>query len=260
MQLFVERARRQLPDFALTTAHAAAVAQLCIHLDGIPLALELAAARIRALSIEQINARLHDRFKLLTSASRTALPRQQTLRATLDWSYDLLTSAERLLLQRLSVFAGGWALEAAEQVCAGEGLENCDILELLTSLSDKSLVMAEQKDERARYRLLETMRQYAQEKLWESGGSEAVRGRHRNYFLALAEEAEPKLMGTEQAAWLQHLEEEHENLRASLDWCLDRAGSDAGLRLCGSAAAVLDYAGISLGRPRVVCAGPKVER
>ena len=234
VQLFVERARRQLPDFALTTARAPTVAQLCIHLDGIPLALELAAARIRSLSIEQVNARLHDRFKLLTGGNRTALPRQHTLRATVDWSYDLLTGEERLLLERLSVFAGGWTLEAAEQVCAGEGMEETDVLELLISLSDKSLVMAEQKDDRARYRLLETMRQYAQEKLVESGGSEAVRRRHRDYFLALAEEAEPKLMGTEQAAWLQRLEEEHENLRASLDWCLEEAGSGAGLRLCGA--------------------------
>jgi non-specific serine/threonine protein kinase len=234
VQLFVERAQRQLPDFQLTRARAPAVAQLCIHLDGIPLALELAAARIRSLSIEQINARLHDRFKLLTSANRTVLPRQQTLRATLDWSYDLLTGDERLLLQRLSVFAGGWTLEAAEQICAGEGVDNCDVLDLLASLADKSLVMAEQKDERARYRLLETMRQYAQVKLVESGGSDAVRGRHRNYFLALAEEAKPNLMGVEQAAWLQRLEEEHENLRAGLDWSLEEAGSGAGLRFCGA--------------------------
>ena len=207
---------------------------MCIHLDGIPLALELAAARIRTLSIEQINARLHDRFKLLTSANRTVLPRQQTLRATLDWSFDLLTSDERLLLQRLSVFAGGWTLDAAEQVCAGEHLENCNILDLLTSLCDKSLVVAEQKGERARYRLLETMRQYAQEKLEESGVGEAVRERHRDYFLALAEEAEPKLIGAEQAEWLRRLEEEHENLRAGLDWSLVEAGSGGGLRLCGA--------------------------
>ena len=234
VQLFVERARRQLPDFELTNAGAPAVAQLCIHLDGIPLALELAAARIRSLSIEQIHARLHDRFKLLTGGNRTALPRQQTLRATLDWSYDLLTGEERLLLQRLSVFAGGWTLEAAEQVCVGEGLENCEVLDLLASLSDKSLVMAEQKDAHSRYRLLETMHQYAREKLVESGGGEAVRARHRDYFLVLAEEAEPKLLGAEQAAWLRRLEEEHENLRASLDWSLGEAESGAGLRLCGA--------------------------
>jgi|KBSMisStaDraftv2_1062788.scaffolds.fasta_scaffold23818_1 non-specific serine/threonine protein kinase len=234
VQLFVERARRQVPDFALTTARAPAIAQMCIHLDGIPLALELAAARTRSLSVDQINARLHDRFKLLTSPIRTALPRQQTLRATLDWSYDLLAGEERLLLQRLSVFAGGWTLEAAEQVCVGDTFEKCDVLDLLTSLSDKSLVIAEQKDGYARYRLLETMRQYAQEKLVESRGGDTVQGRHRDYFLALAEEAEPKLMGSEQATWLQRLEEEHENLRAALDRSLDDAGSDAGLRLCGA--------------------------
>ncbi len=234
VQLFIERARRQLPDFELTTARAPAVAQLCIHLDGIPLALELAAARIRFLSIEQINARLHDRFKLLVGGNRTALPRQQTLRATLDWSYDLLTDEEQHLLHQLSAFAGGWTLEAAEQVCVGEGMADCEVLDLLTSLVDKSLVLAEQKDEHFRYRLLETMRHYAREKLVESGEGEAVAGRHRDYFMALAEEAEPNLMGAEQAAWLQRLEEEHENLRASLDWSLEDPGPGAGLRLCGA--------------------------
>ncbi len=189
VQLFVERARRQWPAFQLTTARAPVVGELCIHLDGIPLALELAAARVRSLSIEQIHARLHDRFKLLTSGTRTALPRQQTLRATLDWSYDLLTDEEKLLLQRLSVFAGGWTLEAAEQVCVGEGMADCDVLDLLTSLSDKSLVMAEQKDDHSRYRLLETTREYARAKLVEGGCGEAVRRRHRDYFLVLAEEA-----------------------------------------------------------------------
>jgi len=234
VQLFVERARRQLPDFELTAARAPAVAQLCIHLDGIPLALELAAARVRSLSIEQINARLHDRFRLLANGNRTALPRQQTLRALVDWSYDLLTDAEKLLLQRLSVFAGGWTLEAAEQVCVGEGMEGCEVLDLLTSLSDKSLVMSEQSDEHSRYRMLETIRQYAREKLDASGGGEAVRRRHRDYFLVLAEEVEPNLMGAEQGAWLQRLDEEHENLRTSLDSSLGDAGSEAGLRLCAA--------------------------
>jgi len=234
VQLFVERARRLLLDFELTAARAPAVAQLCIHLDGIPLALELAAARIRALSVEQINARLHDRFKLLTSGDRAALPRQHTQRATLDWSYELLTGAEKLLLQRLSVFAGGWTLEAAERICVGEGMEDSEVLDLLTSLADKSLVMAEQRDAHSRYRLLETMQQYAGEKLVESGGGKVVRARHRDYFLVLAEEAKPNLMGAEQAEWLQRLEAEHENLRASLDWSLGEAESGAGLRLCAA--------------------------
>src|SRR4029453_18939027 len=234
VQLFVERARRQLLAFELTEARAAAVAELCIHLDGIPLALELAAARIHSLSIEQINARLHDRFKLLTSGDRAALPRQQTLRATLDWSYDLLSEEERLLLRRVSVFAGGWTLEAAEWVCVSDDMAGGDVLDLLTSLCDKSLVLAEHKGERSRYRLLETMRQYADEKLVESGDSRAVRRRHRDYFLMLAEKVEPNLLGAEQAGWLQRLEDEHENLRASLESSLEEAASGMGLRLCAA--------------------------
>jgi predicted ATPase/class 3 adenylate cyclase len=234
VQLFIDRALLVRADFAITIQNARALASLCCHLDGIPLAIELAAARIRSLSVEEIDGRLDQRFRLLTGGSRTALPRQQTLRSLIDWSYDLLREPERLLLQRLSVFAGGWTLAAAEQVCVGDGVADVDVLDLLTSLSDKSLVVAEQRDEHSRYRLLETVRQYARDRLLESGGTVPVRERHRDHFLALALEAEPKLLGAQQAAWLQHLEVEHENLRAALDGSLGDAASETGLRLCAA--------------------------
>ena len=234
VQLFIARALLVRPNFQVTNQNAPAVASLCWHLDGIPLAIELAAARVRTLSVDEIDAKLDQRFRLLTGGSRTALPRQQTLRSLIDWSYDLLHEREKLLLQRLSVFAGGWTLAAAEQVCVGEGMEDWEVLDLLTSLADKSLVVAEEKDGHSRYRLLETVRQYARERLLEGEGGKAVRERHRDTFLALVEEAEPKLLGAEQAEWLQRLEEEHENLRAALDWSVAEAGSAGGLRLCGA--------------------------
>jgi len=152
----------------------------------------------------------------------------------IDWSYDLLREAEKLFLQRLSVFAGGWTLAAADEVCAGERIEHRDVLDLLTSLADKSLVVPEQEDAQTRYRLLETVRQYARDRLEDSGRSAATRARHRDYYLALAEEADPKLRSAEQAEWLRRLEEEHENLRAGLEWSLVEAGSKGGLRLCGA--------------------------
>ena len=148
-----------------------------------PLAIELAAARVRSLSVEEINRRLDDRFRLLTGGSRTALPRQQTLRALIDWSYDLLHEPERLALQRLSVFAGGWTEAAEAQVCAGDGVQAYEVLDLLTSLCDKSLVLAEERDGHTRYRLLETVRQYARERLLEQMNGEAVRGRHLEHYL-----------------------------------------------------------------------------
>ena len=234
VQLFTDRALLVRPDFQVNDQNAATLASICYRLDGIPLAIELAAARVRSLSVEEINGKLDQRFRLLTGGSRTALPRQQTLRSLIDWSYDLLHEPEKQLLQRLSVFAGGWTLAAAEQVCAGDGADDRNMLDLLTSLCDRSLVVVEQHDGRYRYRLLETVRQYAREKLAESGGSDAVRQRHRDYFVTLAEEAAPKLIGAEKAAWLQRLEEEHENLRASLERSLAEAGSVAGLRLCGA--------------------------
>ena len=234
VQLFTDRALLARADFQVTKQNASTLASICFRLDGIPLAVELAAARVRFLSVEEINHKLDQRFRLLTGGSRTALPRQQTLRSLIDWSYDLLRDPEKLLLQRLSVFAGGWTLDAAEQVCAGEGEEDREALDLLTSLADKSLVVVEQNDGHSRYRLLETVRQYARERLLESGGGEAVRERHGDYFLALAEEAEPKLLGAEQAEWLRRLEEEHDNLRSALEWSLAEAGSQEDLRLCGA--------------------------
>jgi predicted ATPase/class 3 adenylate cyclase len=174
VRLFRERAQLHQPAFAVTAANAPALAQVCHRLDGIPLAIELAAARVRSLPVEQIAARLDDRFRLLTGGSRTALPRQQTLRALMDWSYGLLTDGEKTLLRRVSVFSGGWTLEAAETVCAGDGVDDWEILDLLTRLVDKSLIVYEERDGEARYRLLETVRQYAQERLQESGERSAV--------------------------------------------------------------------------------------
>ena len=235
VRLFTERAQAVQVSFAVTSANAAAVAQVCTRLDGIPLAIELAAARVRSLPIEQINARLDDRFRLLTGGSRTALPRQQTLRALVDWSYDLLTADEQTLLRRLSVFAGGWTLAAAETVCSGDGIEEFAVLDLLTSLVDKSLVIYDSERDGDRYRFLETVRRYASDRLLEDREAETVQGQAASWFLALAEDAERQLKGPDQAAWLSRLEAEHDNLRASLAW-FEQALSDAEncLRLAGS--------------------------
>jgi len=233
-RLFVARAKLARPDFDLTVENASGVASICTRLDGIPLAIELAAPRLRSMSVVELSQGLDHRFALLIGGSRTALPRQRTLRSTIDWSYDLLREPEKVLLQRLSVFAGGWTLAAAEAVCAGAGIEQGDVLELLTSLADKSLVVPEQGDAQTRYRLLETVRQYAREKLDDDDGSAAVRLRHRDYFLALAEEADSKLKGAEQPGWLRRLQEEHDNLRAGLEWSLVEAEPKGGLRLCGA--------------------------
>ena len=234
VQLFTERVLRARLDFQVTHENASTVASICSRLDGIPLAIELAAARARSLSIEEIDAKLNHRFRLLTGGSRTALPRQQTLRSLIDWSYDLLNDQERRLLQRLSVFAAGWALDACEKVGTSDSAEEWEVLDLLTSLCDKSLVVIEQTDGESRYRLLETVRQYARDRLLESGGGEAARQRHRDYYLALAEEAEPKLTGTEQSKWLSRLEEEHDNLRSALEWSCAAEEPAAALRLCGA--------------------------
>src|SRR5579859_2233985 len=236
-RLFAERAAAVQPGFALTAANAPAVAQICQRLDGIPLALELAAARVRAMPPEQIAARLDDRFRLLTGGSRTALPRQQTLRALIDWSWDLLLEPERALLRRTAVFAGGWSLEAAESIAAlPASLPPADILDTLARLVDKSLVLMEAQAGVARYHLLETVRQYARDRLVESGETEPVRDQHLAYYTAYAEAAEAGLRGAEQAAWLERLEAEHGNLQTALDWCLGRGAGAAqlGLRLAGA--------------------------
>ena len=229
-RLFIARALFHQPAFAVTAQNAPALAGICQRLDGIPLAIELAAARIRSLTPEQIASRLDNRFRLLTGGSRSALPRQQTLRAAIDWSYDLLTETEKALLGRLSVFAGGWTLEAAEAVGIGDDVEAWEILDLLTSLVDKSLVVAEREEAHTRYRFLETVRQYARERLEERGESAQVRERHQAFFVGLAEAAAPQLWGAQQAEWLQHLESEHDNLRAALEW----EQNEAALRIAGA--------------------------
>jgi len=233
-RLFVERASLQKPDFAITPQNAAMVASVCHRLDGIPLAIELAAARVSVLSVEEIEARLEHRFRLLSGGSRTALPRQKTLQATLDWSYDLLSKPERSLLSRLSVFSGGWTLAAAEAVCAREDIEAWEVLDLLTSLVNKSLVIAEEQVGRSRYRMLETVRQYNRERLAQTGQESEIQGRHKDFFLAMAEEARPQLKGLEQAIWLERLEAEHDNLRAALAWCSAEEGDPSGLPLANA--------------------------
>jgi len=235
VQLFIDRALLVRADFQVTNQNAPALASVCCHLDGIPLAIELAAARVRSLSVEEIDGKLDQRFGLLAGGSRTALPRHRTLRALIDWSYDLLNEHEQRLLQRLSVFAGGWTLAAAEQTCADDGVADGEILDLLTSLSDKSLVSVEQNDGHSRYRLLETVRQYARARLMESGG-EAVEERHRDYFLALAEQAAgAQLTGENLRHWSPLLELESDNLRTALQWSIDDpTRAQAALRICGA--------------------------
>lgn len=234
VRLFIERAVAVLPTFAVTNENAPWIAQVCHRLDGIPLAVELAAVRVKGLSVEQIAARLDDRFRLLTGGSRTGLPHHQTLRAAIDWSHDLLSDPERIVFRRLAVFAGGFTLEAAEAVCGGNGTDSSEVLDLLLHLVDKSLVVAEEQDGNARYRMLETIQQYGRERLGESGETEAVRRRHRDWYLGFAERAEPGLVGEEQAAWLDGLEVEHGNLRAALVHCVESGGTEAALRLVGA--------------------------
>ena len=213
-RLFVERARAANSQFSITDSNHSSIAQICSRLDGIPLAIELAAARTKLLSVDQIAARLDDRFKLLTGGSRTALPRQQTLRALIDWSYELLSEEERALLRRLSVFAGGWTFEAAEFVCP-----NYDVLDLLTQLVNKSLVVVDNDgSESTRYHLLETIRQYARDKLLDAGESFEVRNIHSQYFLQIAEAAEPQLLKADSGKLVSLLENERDNFRVAIEW------------------------------------------
>jgi predicted ATPase/class 3 adenylate cyclase len=235
VQLFSDRARLARLDFQVTDQNAATLASICHRLDGIPLAIELAAARVRSLSVDEISRRLDQRFQLLTGGSRTALPRQQTLGALLDWSYDLLNATEQALFCRLAIFAGGWTLDAAEQVCMGQPVDVKKILDFLTLLTDKSLVVAEERDGATRFRMLETIRQYARERLLENGDEAHWQKRHLAYFVRMAEEAEPHLTATDQKVWLDRLETEHDNLRSVLT-LTSAPGGDAvaGLRLAGA--------------------------
>ena len=223
IELFNERASTAKPGFALDERNISTVSQICRRLDGIPLAIELAAARVKVLSVDEIAARLDDCFSLLTTGSRTAVPRHQTLRATIDWSYDLLTEAEQILFRRLSVFVGGFTFEAAEVVCS-EGRQRKTILDLLGRLVDKSLVIVEVSSEirGTRYHLLETIRQYAGEKLLDANESEPLRDQHLHFFVRLAEHTRPIFQTTRRTEWLPRLEVEHDNLRAALEWACER--------------------------------------
>lgn len=231
VRLFLDRARLRLPDFNLTPENALAVAEVCERLEGIPLAIELATARVGALAVEEVAERLENTLNLLGAGPRTAAPRQQTMRATLEWSHGLLSEPERQLFGKLSVFAGGWTLEAAEAV-GPDGEGGADILDLLNRLVDKSLVVAEvAQDGPIRYRMLEPVRQYARERLEESEEFDATLCRHAAFFLALAEEAQPELKGAQHEAWLERLETEHDNLRAALSWTLENRKMEVALRL-----------------------------
>ena len=262
VQLFVQRAAMYRQDFALDEVNAAAVAAVCVRLDGIPLALELAAARLGSLSVSEISSRLDQRFRLLTAGSRTAPPRHQTLRALIDWSYDLLNPAERIVADRLSVFAGGWTLAAAEAVTAAGDAGEWEVLDLLAALVGKSLVQAEEFGGSTRYRMLETVRQYAAERLALRGSAEPGRTRaaHRDYYLALVQTADANLRGPDEAAWLDRLEAEFDNIRAALAFCVaDPDGAEAGLSLAsglrwfcnlrGHGGEVLEALHVLLGRP-----------
>jgi predicted ATPase/class 3 adenylate cyclase len=219
VQLFVTRAQEVRPGFVLTEATGRAIAEIVRRLDGIPLALELAAARLNMLSVEQIAERLHDRFRLLTGGRRTALPRQQTLKALIDWSWQLLDENEQTLLCRLSVFSGGWSLRAAQAVTADEDLDEYDVFDLLQQLVNKSLVVVSNPgDARARYRMLESIRQYGRDRLFESGDGERMRDRHARYFVSFAEEAGPHLIRSTMLEWTDRIELELDNLRAVLAW------------------------------------------
>lgn len=231
VRLFVARAAFASPRFRLTAENSAAVARICRQLDGIPLALELAAARVKALRVEQIAERLDDRFQLLTSGSRTALPRQQTLRSAIDWSHDLLTDQERVLLRRLSVFAGGWTLESAEAVCAGDGIGAGDVLDLLARLVDKSLVVPDDKAAEPRYRMLETIRQYSREKLVDASEVEQICDRHLAFFTRQAELLEPHFYSPDQVRWYDKAEVELDNLRAAQEHSLSPARVRDGMRM-----------------------------
>ncbi len=230
VRLFEDRAAQRLTNFSLTQHNAQSVAEICQKLDGIPLAIELAAARVGVLGVEQIFERLEDALRLLSSGRRTAEPRQQTLRGALDWSYDLLEEKEQKLFRRLAVFAGGFTLEAAENVTMNDEIPENEVLELLSSLVDKSLVLSRD----GRHRLLEPVRQYALERLGHSGEQEGVRRRHANWCVELAEAAEPELTGRDQAWWMDLLETEHDNLRAALGWFFGAGETELTLRLASA--------------------------
>ncbi len=239
VRLFVERAQSVNPSFVLSQTNAGPVAHVCRQLDGIPLALELAAARMRAMTVEQLAAQIDDRFRILSGVRRGASRRQQTLRALIDWSHDLLAEPERAVLRRLSVFQGGFSVAAAEGVCGWEGdplgIDQAQVFDLLYQLVSKSLLIVSEQGGSTRYRMLETIRHYARDKLQASGEEARARARHLDYFLRLAQEAEPALRSGAQLSWLARLEVEHDNLRAALDTCeASPEQCETGLRLAGT--------------------------
>jgi predicted ATPase/class 3 adenylate cyclase/DNA-binding CsgD family transcriptional regulator len=245
IELFTDRARQVRPDFRLADYNAATTAEICRRLDGVPLAIELAAARVRVLSLTEIRDGLHDRFRLLTGGARTAVRRQQTLRASVDWSHALLTEPERTLFRRLAVFMGGFDLDAAQAVSGGSDVERYQVLDLLTLLVDKSLVVAESTSGRTRYRLLETVRQYALEKLGESGQADAVRARHRDHYTCMAALLDTPV-GTDREQLLEQAETEIDNLRAAFAW--SRENSD--IELASQLASSLQMLWLARGRIR----------
>ncbi len=226
VRLFVERAQAHKPSFDINEREAPALGELVARLEGIPLAIELAAARVRSMSVSDINARLKDRYKILTGGARVLQERQQTLRALVDWSYDLLNEQERQLLARLGVFVGGFNLAAAEEVCGAEPLDSLDVLDLLGSLVEKSLVMHDDRNQASRYRMLETIREYAREKLDQGGEGAALAERHCMHFFAFAKQVRDGLMGPEQAQWLQQAETDLDNFRSAIALSLS-GGVDA---------------------------------
>ena len=262
VQLFAEHAAMHQRGFIVDDANAAAVAAICVRLDGIPLALELAAARLGSLSVSEISARLDQRFWLLTTGSRTALPRHQTLRALIDWSYDLLSPQERIVFDRLSVFAGGWTLEAAEAVASGGDVAEWQVLDLLAALVGKSLVQADVIHGSTRYRLLETLRAYAAERLAQRGGAglREARSAHLDHYLALVETAAARLRRADEVRWLDSIEAEFDNIRATLAFSVaDPDSAEPGLRLAaglrsfvfsrGHSGEVIEALGALLRRP-----------
>ncbi len=234
VRLFVDRASKANTTFTFSAENAPDIAEVCARLDGIPLAIELAAARVRMLSVRQIREGLSDRFQLLTGGARTAMPRHQTLRASVDWSVDLLGDRERRLLARLSVFAGGFTLDAARGVATGGIVGEDDVLDLLTGLVDRSLVQTDDDPWVMRYHLLETIRDHAAEQLLTAGEVDAIRDRHAAFFLELAETTEPLLEGRDQLQWSAVLEQERANLRAAIHWSAARADGETAQRLVGA--------------------------
>lgn len=234
IRLFVTRAQSIKPEFSLTTHNSAGVKAVCERLEGIPLAIELAAINVRVLTVEEIAARLEDRFTLLATSSRAPLPRHQTLRAMMDWSYELLAESERIFFQRLAIFAGGWTLEAAEAICSGNGIQAGEVFDLLARLVDKSLVTVREYEGTARYHYLDTIRAYAYGKLQSSAEAGALRERHFGFFAGLARQTDTARIFSLATPWFRRYSLENDNFRAALAWSLDELYGDKAVQLAGS--------------------------